>query len=103
MNKKGRKKLQKQYAQSALDFYFNKLEEEFSSIPPQYQQLYVKEIIKLQTSFNIKLKRERKLKICKKCYTFQNSTTQRIRLNQKLKTKEYICKNCGNSRRFRYK
>lgn len=103
MNKKGRKKQQKQYAQNALTFYFNKLEEDFSSIPTQYQQLYVKEIVKLQTSFNIKLKREEKLKICKQCYTFQNSTTQCIRLNPKLKTKEYICKNCGSVRRFKYK
>lgn len=106
MNKKGRKKLQKNLAQEAIHSYFSILNKYCKSNEPintfkEFEKKYIKEIIKLQTSFNIKLSREDKLKICKKCFTYQTPYTQLIRLNPKLLTKEYICKNCGNIRRFK--
>lgn len=103
MNKKGRKKFQKKLASDAIDTYFNALEHLDSSLKEDFESKYIKQIIKLQTSFTIKLKRNEKLKICKKCFTYQNFQTQQIRFNSQLKTKEYICKNCGNIRRFKYK
>ena len=103
MNKKGRKKIQKKLASDAIDSYFNALEFLDSSLKENYESKYIKQIIKLQTSFTIKLEKTQKLKICKKCFTYQNSQTQQIRFNSQLKTKEYICKSCGDVRRFKYK
>ncbi|MCH8519930.1 MAG: hypothetical protein LAT82_04210 [Nanoarchaeota archaeon] len=103
MNKKGRKKLQKKLAQEAIYTYFDALTDLDRSLRDTYESKYISQIIKLQTSFTIKLKREEKLKICKKCLTYQTSKTQLIRFNSELKTKEFICKKCGDIRRFKYK
>jgi RNase P subunit RPR2 len=101
MNKKGRKKIQKQYAKNAIDTYFSILES--NNYLPEYEEAYVREIINLQTSFTIPLSSKKKFALCKNCYSYLRPNSMKIRLNPKLKTKEFICKNCGNRRRIPYK
>ena len=100
MNNKERKKLMKLYAEKNIDSFFNLLEIRFE---PTLDSYYINEILKFSTGFNIRLKREKKLKFCKKCKCFWNNDNLSIRLNPSLKSKEYICKNCGFVRRFKYK
>lgn len=100
MNNKERKQLQIELAKSNIQHFFKLLDTRFN---PEFDSHYIQEIQKLSQGFNIRLKREEKLKFCKKCLTYSNTKTREIRLNQTLKTKEYICKNCGNVRRFKYK
>lgn len=106
MNKKQKKLAQKKYANLAFNDYFsflNSLDENELKL----EKLYVKELIKLQTSFNLKLSKEIKLQLCKKCLTYhpihKEKKTLLIRLNSKTKTKNYICKNCGYTKRIPYK
>lgn len=100
MNNKERKNLQKELAQINIEHYFKLLETRFE---PNYDKFYIKEIQKLSQGFIIRLTREQKLKFCKKCFTYMNTKTQEIRLNPRLGAKEYICKNCSNVKRFKYK
>jgi RNase P subunit RPR2 len=100
MKNKDRKKLQLNYAQKNIDFFFSLLEKQFN---PNFDKFYIREIKKLSQSFNIRLKREEKLKFCKTCEIFWNAKTREIRLNDKTKCKEYICKNCSYVRKFKYK
>lgn len=100
MKNKDRKKIQLLYAKENISHYFNLLEQRFC---PKYDSLYVKEIQILSQGFNIRLDRDQKLKFCKKCRCFWNIESREIRFNPRLCTKEYICRNCGFVRRFRYK
>jgi len=100
MNNKERKVLQKELGNQNINFYFNLLETRFE---PKYDKYYIKEIQKISQGTTIRLNREQKLKFCNKCFTYMNVKTQEIRLNSLFKTKEYICKNCGNIKRFKYK
>lgn len=100
MNNKERKNIQKELGQKNIEHYFKLLENRFE---PEYNKFYIKEICKLSEGFTIRLTREQKLKFCKKCFTYMNTKTQEIRLNSMLGAKEYICKNCGNVKRFKYK
>ena len=101
MNKKGRKKLQKQYAKDAINTYFSLLES--GQYLKDYEQEYVKQIILLQTSFTIPLSRTQKYKLCKQCYSYLSPQNVKIRFNPQLHTKEFICTNCGHRRRIPYK
>ncbi|MFP4402316.1 MAG: hypothetical protein ACLFPL_03710 [Candidatus Nanoarchaeia archaeon] len=101
MNKKGRKKLQKQYSKDAMNLYFSLLES--GKFLKEYEQEYVKQIISLQTSFTIPLSQYQKYKLCKKCHSYLNAQSVKIRFNSKLRTKEFICSNCGHRRRIPYK
>ena len=65
-----------------------------------YNKLYSQEILKISKSFNIRLK-NRKLLFCKNCLVLWDTKTRKIRLNKRLKTKEYICLKCGYIKRFR--
>jgi len=100
MKNKDKKLLQQYYAEENIKKYFNLLDNRFF---PQFDSIYVKEVQKISQSFNIRLKREDKLKFCKKCLCFWDIKTREIRFNTTFKTKEYICKNCGFIRRFKYK
>lgn len=100
MNNKERKKLQLSLARKNIDFHFNLLESRFY---PELDKFYVNEIKKFSRMFNIRLKREEKLKFCNKCSSFWNTENVWIRFNSNLCVKEYICKNCSYVRRFRYK
>jgi len=100
MNNRIKKQIQKEFANKNLKIYFNLLETRFK---PEYDSLYIKEILKFTRNFNIRLNREDKLKFCNKCFTYLNSKTKEIRLNSENKCVEHICKNCGNTRRFKYK
>ena len=100
MNNKERKVLQKELAQKNIEHYFKLLETRFE---PSYDKYYIKEIQKLSQGTTIRLTREQKLKFCKKCFTYLNINTREIRLNSTFCTIEYICKNCSNVRRFKYK
>lgn len=106
MNKKQRKLRQKKLANQAFNDFLQILYS-LNDNSEELEQIYVKELLKIQTSFNIKINRDTKLLFCKKCYTFHpihNKTknrTQIIRINPKTKTKDYICKNCGNKKRFK--
>ena len=100
MKNKDRKLIQKKLAQENISFFFKLLETRFN---PKFDNKYLNEIKKLSQGFNIRLKRDEKLKFCKKCSSYLDINTREIRLNTILKTKEYICKNCGAVRRFKYK
>ena len=99
MNNKERKKFQKELAQKNINFYFSLLEERFR---PEFDADYIKEIKRLSEGFNIRLDREEKLRFCKKCMSYMTAETREIRLNSKNRTKEIICKKCGEVRRFKY-
>ncbi len=99
MVKKLNKKIKLEIAKENINFYFNLLETSFKS---EYNQKYIKEIQKLSKGFNIRLNREQKLKFCKKCLIYHCTQTRQIRLNPLTKTKDYICKNCGETRKFKY-
>lgn len=100
MNNKDKKKLQTKYATENLEHFFNLLEKRENL---NFDQKYIQEIKKISQGFNIRLSKEQKLKFCTKCETYWDNKTREIRLNSILKTKEYICKNCSNVRRFKYK
>jgi RNase P subunit RPR2 len=99
--KVNRKKYQKNLAFDLILNYFKLLQENKF---PEFEKDYTKEILKISSSFNIRLDREKKLSFCRKCFVFfRINRTLKIRLNSKFKTKDYICLNCGNIKRFRYK
>ena len=94
-----RKKFQRHFAKENINHYFKLLEDEFK---PEFNIDYIRDIKRLSEGFNIRLKREDKLKFCKKCNIYWNVNTREIRLNPTLKCKEYICKNCSYVKRFKY-
>ena len=100
MNIKKRKRLQKFYAKKTIELYSTAIKEDFYS---PYNSKYVKEILNFSSSFNIRLTREEKLQFCKKCFCAWDSKTRTIFFDQKTHTKNYICKMCGFTRRFKYK
>lgn len=100
MKNKDKKLLQTNLAKENIEHFFNLLKTRFY---PDFDSKYIKEIQNLSTSFNIRLSREQKLKFCKKCLTYLDVNSREIRFNPTFKTKEYICKNCGAVRRFKYK
>ena len=100
MKNKERKNLQSEYAIFNINFYFKLLEERFK---PEFDKKYVREIIRLSQGFNIRLSREQKLKFCRKCNSFWDVNSREIRFNSTFGTQEYICKNCSDVRRFKYK
>ncbi len=98
--KQSLKQLKTQLANENINYYFKLLDNRFR---PEFDNKYIQEIKKISQAFNIRLTREQKLKFCKKCNTYQTTKTREIRLNQTTKTKDYICKNCGYTRKFKYK
>lgn len=100
MKNQNKKNLQKEYANKAIQKYFSFLDVKFY---PPYNEVYIKEILKISKSFNIRLKKEEKLKFCKKCFSYLNFDNKKIRVNKNTKCVEHICKNCGNIKRIRYK
>lgn len=100
MKNKQRKKIKNFYVKKNIEKYFELLQKRFE---PSFDEKYIKEIINLCSSFNIRLKKEDKIKFCKKCNTYFNIQTREIRFNNLTKTKDYICKNCGFTRKFPYK
>ena len=99
MNNREKKKLQKEYAQKNIEFFFSLLKNNFKE---DLNKKYIREIQRLSQGFNIRLSREEKLKFCRKCYVSFSVKTREIRLNSQNKTKDIICKNCGDIRRFKY-
>ncbi len=97
MKTKERKSLQKNLARENIGYFFSLLEKGDS----EYKKDYVLEIKKLSEAFNIRLSRDEKLKFCKKCLVPWNVKTREIRLIGGFK--EYICRECGFSRRFKFK
>jgi RNase P subunit RPR2 len=100
MKTKERKVLQIELANSNIDFFLNLIKTRFN---PEFDKFYIREIERLTQGFNIRLKREEKLLFCKKCRTFLDASTREIRFDSENKTKDVICKNCGNVRKYRYK
>ena len=97
---KGFKNLKKDFAEKNISKLFKLLESNFFE---NYNKKYVKLILKISESFNIRLKRSQKQKFCRKCLTFFTSKNRKIRVNKKLKAIEYICLECSNIKRYRYK
>lgn len=100
MKKKSKKSKQKDFVKKNVDHYIELLKTRFM---PEYDTKYVKELKKICSAFNYRLTREEKLLFCKKCNCYWNKDTRIIRVNSDTKATEYICKNCGHIRRFRYK
>ena len=99
MKNKERKELQVDYARKNIEHFFSLLDKRFR---PEMDSVYIKEILKLSEAFNIRLSRESKLKVCKKCFSYMDANSREIRFDSKNKMKEYICKKCGNVKRFGY-
>jgi RNase P subunit RPR2 len=99
MKTKDRKVLQIEIANNNIDFFLLLLKTRFC---PEFDKFYIQEIQRLTQGFNIRLKKEEKLLFCRKCRTFLDAQTREIRLNTKDNTKDIICKNCGNARKYRY-
>jgi len=97
---KNKKTVQKELVNNNISKFFSFLE---NRLYPAFDHKYIKEIKKLSQGFNIRLSKEQKLKFCKKCDTFWTPQTREIRFNSTLGTKEYICKNCGFSKKFKYR
>lgn len=100
MNNKEKKIIQNNLALKNIDFFLNLLENRFC---PEFDSFYIREIKRLSEGFNIRLTREQKQKFCKKCNTYIDISNREIRFNSNFKTIDYICKNCGFTRRYRYK
>ena len=99
MKNKDIKKIQQNYVKNNIEFFIELLEKRFN---PNFDKFYVKEINRLSEGFNIRLRREQKLKFCKQCDCFWDVNSVRIRLNSKKRTKEYTCKKCDFIKRFVY-
>ena len=90
-----RKKNKKQiFAQENISYFESLIENNFNE---KYKKKYIKQIFDLQKSFNLNFTREFKLKFCKKCFSYKSYI---IRIEKLNKSKNYICKNCGNVKRF---
>lgn len=100
MKNKQKKQIQHHYAKKNIEYYLDLIKKNKF---PKYSKLYIREILRFTTGFNIRLKREEKINFCKKCLTPWNSSTRTIRFNKQTKTKNIICKNCGFTKRFPYK
>ena len=99
MNNKDRKKLQLELAKNNLDKFFGLLETRYC---PEMDKNYIREIKRITEGFNIRLKREQKLKFCKKCNSHLNIESKKIRINPKTCAVEHICNNCGDTRRYKF-
>ncbi len=97
MKRKNIKKYKIELAKKNIEILFKLLERKDLK---DFHKEYVKKILKFCKSFNIRLNRNDKLKFCKKCYSINSFI---IRFNPKTKTKNYICKECGYIKRFKYK
>jgi RNase P subunit RPR2 len=97
---KQKKNIKKELAEENIEIFKNLIKTRFY---PEYDKLYIRDLKRLSQRFNIRLDRQTKLLFCKKCEIFWDSKGVKIRINSKLKTKEYICQNCGFRRRFKYK
>lgn len=100
MNNKLRKKVKLEYAKQNINFFYNLLDKRFC---PSKDFFYIREIKRLAQGFNIRLKREEKLKFCSKCNSYLDINSRSIRINPKTCCIEYKCLNCLNIKRFRYK
>ena len=100
MKKSQKKIIQTEYAKKTINKYFELIKNNFNS---DFNKSYISEIKKTSKSFNIRLTREEKLNFCNKCEIKWDVNSREIRLNPSLNTKEYICKYCGYTRKFKYK
>lgn len=100
MKNSNKKNIQKTYARKAINKYFDLLNKRFY---PDFDSVYIRHILEISKSFNIRLSREEKLKFCRNCYCYFTVENRKIRLNSKINTIEYICKNCGSVKRFKFK
>jgi len=65
---------------------------------------YIGHATRIAKKFNIRFKKEQKLRFCRKCNTyFVPGKTVVYRANPKTKALEVKCLQCGYVRRFRYK
>lgn len=65
---------------------------------------YIKRAWTIKLRFKLKLSKELKTSFCKKCFTvWILGKTLQINFNQREHIIEYICKECGYKKRFRYK
>lgn len=71
---------------------------------PERSRRYVELARKIGLRYNVRLNKNDKKNICKKCNTFLIiNKTSVIRLQRRRKTLNIICKNCGNIIRIPYK
>ena len=99
MNAKEKKAHVNELVEDNINHYFSLLDDRFK---PEFDKLYIQEILRFSKAFNYRLTREQKLKFCKNCLIYWSVDTREIRLNATFRTKEFICKNCGFVRRYKY-
>jgi len=65
---------------------------------------YVKRAWAIKLRFKLKLSKELKTSFCKKCFAvWIPGKTVDIKFNQREHIIEYVCKECGYKKRFKYK
>ena len=99
MNKRQKKRVQKELARRAIDRYFEVLR---LGVDSEYASLYVREILRIASAFTISLSAEEKLLFCKKCFVFHSVRTRRVRFVSALRVKEFRCLECGFVKRIGY-
>lgn len=96
--KKNIKEVKKNLAQENVKKFFELLNNENLK---DFHQSYVREILSISKSFNIKLSREEKLRFCKRCFNLWPEFCK-IRIDSKNHVKEYICQSCGFTKRIKF-
>ena len=97
---KKQKSKQKQIAKERIIRLFEQAEQMFKQ-DPKYSNRYVELAIKISTKYKVRIPRELKRRICKKCksYLVPNRNCVVRLLN---KTVHYFCKICNHINRYPY-
>lgn len=104
-NRNNRKKPDNQIkvAKERIKILFEKAEEGFER-DPSMSHRWVKMAKKIAMRYNIRLPREMKRRVCKKCLRFLvPGTNSRVRTNAKQLAVIVTCMECGNVMRFPYR
>jgi len=80
-----------------------KMAEENVKTHPQRTKRYVELARKISSKYNVRITRELKRKICKKCNAFLiPGFNCKVRADRKTKCITYICLECGERKRYGY-
>jgi len=92
-----------QIAKERISILFKEAEKAAKEGNLQRASRYVFLARKLSMKFSVKLAREQRRKFCHKCYKYlQPGKNVAVKINQKTKAVEYICKECGHINRYPY-
>jgi ribonuclease P protein subunit RPR2 len=99
--KKSRKIFIKRTVQDAVDILLKEAEVNFNTHPERTKR-YLKMVWDLAKKYNLRLRREQKLKFCKKCFMlWVPNETVKISFDRKHTFFEFVCRTCGYKKRFK--